>query len=327
MRVAINGAGVAALPRWPALRLNRHCVAAVAIIASLATGIAADRWMRLATIASIPAPAALTSSLFNAPVPVTVTVTARGMQAPWDATDDDVRRSVQLWRRMHLEDWNRLPSAMREQGLDNMLQHYAGILNDPAAWDHMTVYDWDDVPQPVRTVVYRRMVAYWSGFYRVGADFDLPAGAVAETLAAIVMSESWFDHRARSRNRDGTWDVGLAQASSYARARLRQMRADGLIDAAVGDEDQYNPWLATRFVAVWMQLMLLESGGDLERAVRAYNRGSRDAMDRLGAAYLAAVKGRRALFIRNVGAPPAWDYVWRRSRLIIAAHSAERLRH
>jgi hypothetical protein len=248
--------------------------------------------------------------------PITVSISVPGAQLPWPTTRDAVVSAVPLWRRMHLADWNRLPADLRERGLDRMLLLYDPILASPQAWDRMTATDWDTVPQPVRTVAYRHMIDYWAGYYDVGGAYDLPPRLVADTMSAIVMSESWFEHRAFGVNRDGTVDVGLGGASEFARARLRQLHAWGLVDVALADEDYVNPWMATRFVAIWVWLMIGEAGGDLDRAVAAYNRGIAAADDRLGRAYLEVVRRRRATFIRNQDAPVAWDYVWRQARRI-----------
>lgn len=302
-------------------RLRWRYLAALVFAAFSTFGFVADRWLRVTALQSRPATPTADAKLFRDPIVMSITVSAAQQRAPWITTDQELRASVELWKRMHFADWNGVPEPLRADGLDNMLRRYRHILNNPAAWDRMDAFDWDVVPQPVRTIAYRRMVAYWAGFYDVGAAFDLQAPVVADTLAAIVMSESWFDHRARSLNRDGTWDVGLGQASAFARQRVRELHAGGHVDATLTEADYDNPWMATRFVALWMLLMIDEADGDLDLAVRAYNRGSGDAADRLGAEYLAAVQRRLTQYIRNVDAPPSWDHLWRQGREVIQSAS------
>jgi hypothetical protein len=248
--------------------------------------------------------------------PVAWPITVAGERIEWHTTVQDLRSNLTLWRYLHLADWNLVPGRFMREGLDNMLARYRPILMSPRAWDRMTAEDWDRVPQPMRTLAFRQMAAYWAGYYDLGETYGFPPGLIADTLGAIIMTESWFDHRGLFVNAEGNRDIGLGGASDYARERLRQMYEHGLVDAAFADDAYVNPWNATRFVALWMSLMLDEADGDLELAIRAYHRGIASADDAAGLRYLATVRSRLSRYIRNRNAPPAWDYVWKKGRTL-----------
>lgn len=234
------------------------------------------------------------------------------------ATRDQIRSDVTLWRRMRFEDWDSVPAALRVEALNAMLARYRPVLTNPQAWDHMTPHDWDLVPHPIRALAFRHMAEYWSGYYQLGAEYGIPRRTMADTLAALLMTESWFEHRAVFVNPWGNRDIGVAQAADSTRARMVALYDAGVVDALIEDEDYYDPWKATRFEALWVGLLLDEVGGDLDAAIRAYHRGSARALRGEGQEYLEMTRRRLSRFIRNDGTPGAWDYLWRRDQALTA---------
>ena len=57
-----------------------------------------------------------------------------------------------------------------------------------------------------------------AAYYDVGATYDILPRRMADNLAAIVMSESWFDHRGLFINGDGTQDIWIVEGARNRRA-------------------------------------------------------------------------------------------------------------
>jgi hypothetical protein len=170
----------------------------------------------------------------------------------------------------------------------------------------MSAYDWDAIPQPIRAMATVGMIEYWMSRYDVGAAFGLDRGAVLRTVKAIAMSESWFEHRAIYVNRDGATDIGLGGASEFARRTIRQGYEEGWSDFTLTDDDYFNPWLASRWLAFWFDLMLREANGDMNLAIRAYNRGIGQARAGAGEEYLSGVERRRRRYFEGPSDSPTW---------------------
>ncbi len=276
---------------------------------------AGHRWLQVRTEMVSPEVASVDLRwLFFDDRPVRLTVTAGYFAIPVVASRDAVRSDRALWRRMEVSDWDQLPVPLRNEGLEALLTTYRHLLSSPPVWDRMSPRDWDHVPPPVRALAFRHMVQYWTGYYDVGRAYGLPPALIADTAAAIVMSESWFDHRAEHVNPWGNRDIGLGQASGFARAKLVELHERGASDVVLADEDYYNPWAATRFVAIWLAHVLDEVDGDLPTAVRAYHRGVRNALRGEGQDYLTAVIRRRREFLQAPSAGGAWGFIWQRDR-------------
>lgn len=57
-------------------------------------------------------------------MPLTVLANAGWEHAEWRTTDVEVLTSPQLWRRLHIAEWQAVPRPLRERALDNMFARY-----------------------------------------------------------------------------------------------------------------------------------------------------------------------------------------------------------
>lgn len=257
--------------------------------------------------------------------PVSVTMLVAWEKVRTSTTVERLTSDPLLWRNMHFGDWDPLPQEYRSAALARMRARYAPAVNGPAVWSGMGAHHWDQVPPPIRMVVFPLMAEYWTAVYGVGQEFDLHPQLVADTVSAILMAESWFDHRAFFENEWGNRDMGLGQCSDRCRRELAEMAGEGLLDFEFADEDYYNPWHATRAAAVWFGLELQRAEGDLELAIRAYHRGFRAASRGEGADYLTNVERLRSAYISGEIASPTWRALRWWARAIAAERAAVRL--
>jgi len=79
----------------------------------------------------------------------------------------------------------------------------------------------------------------------------------------------------------------------------------------LGPETHFNPWTATRIATVWFERELLNAGGDVDLATRAYHRGLGQALDEKGDAYLARVQRLRSRYIRAPVGSAYWKFLAR----------------
>ena len=295
------------------MRVTSRAAAAAVVFAACAAvgGIYASRAIGRALETELPSvPPVNISTVFRDLTPLPVTITANWQKVSRTVTVYELLSDKTLWRRMHFDDWDAVPEAIRERALDAMWNAYSHLVGNPHQWDSMNAEHWDEVPQPIRAQAFIQMMRYWSGRYNVGESFGLPRGTVTNTMNAIVMAESWFEHRAISISRSGNRDLGLAQMSDFARDRLRQLCRAGRIDFAPGaDAGYFDPWQATRMAAIWFELMLAEQDGDLEAAIRSYHLGAAATRSGEGEAYLANVLRIRRRYMRAGEGPPTWNFL------------------
>jgi hypothetical protein len=246
--------------------------------------------------------------------PVTVNVTEAWQKIRLVVDADDIVRDPILWNRMNFDDWDAVPEPVRLAGLERMIARHRRAASGPLVWEAMTPEDWDRVPQPVRAMAFLGIADYWAFRQEVGKAHGLPPREVADTLGSLIMVESWFEHRAVAVDSAGNRDLGLPQASDFFRARLEYLNRSGVLDFGLTEGDYFNPWCSVLAAAVWLDFMIDEARGDLDLAVRAYRKGIAAARRGEAEDYVVNLKRKRERYVRNHGAPPTWDLLWRRLR-------------
>ncbi|MGE3275877.1 MAG: transglycosylase SLT domain-containing protein [Vicinamibacterales bacterium] len=254
-----------------------------------------------------PLPAGIDAAYFDLS-PLTVVVPAGWEKVTLPLTVDAFERWPALWEQLRVEDWDQLPGTVRGYGLRRMTERYAALLQNPQRWATMTTKQWDPVPQPVRAAAYLQMVAAWTDHYGVGAAWGLTRDEVLPVMQAVMMAESWFEHRATAAGPTGNRDLGLAQCSDFCRATLDRLHRDGRVDFRMAEADHLNPWLSTRVLVTWFSLMLDESRGNLDQAIRAYHAGIADAR-RDGAQDYVDTVTRRRRYLEGLTGSPTWSFV------------------
>jgi hypothetical protein len=267
---------------------------------------------RVTAIPHVPPAPSMDGWLDRTPTSITVSLGWQRLRVAVPAWR--LRSDPTLWLWMRLEDWNGAPPLLRHAGLTEMFSRYAHVLQGPTAWEPMTALDWDEIPHPVRVVAAWRMVRRRVAETAPGGAFGIAAPEIAETLSAILMVESWFEHRAVNVNPRGDRDLGLAQASEFCRSRLEELYERGCIQQAFTEQDYFDPWRATEIATIWFLLMLDEAEGDLGLAVRAYHRGIAAARAGAGEAYFEQVEKRTQWFRETKSR--SWRIAMERSREI-----------
>ena len=255
---------------------------------------------------AVAAPPTTLASVSNLS-PVTVTITTPSWKkVRYTVPAQALWSDFTLWRQMHFNDWDRVPVALRHPAVRAMVRAHEWVLAGPDTWREMSASDWDRIPQPIRAMAYLRMIWHWAAAENLGTAFGFPPSLLAQTVGAIVLTESWFEHRAVHENQWGNRDLGLGQCSDYCRAEIARMHEEGEISFLPSEADYMNPWIATRVATVWFRRELLLAGGDVDLAIRAYHRGQSAAMDEKGGAYLGRVRQLRERYIRAQTASPTW---------------------